>query len=155
VRFTSIAILLAANTTLTTPNPHPDGPLAFAPAGVAQCAAGGEELRSGEVIYLEQAPLGGRGVALTACALIDSPPGRVWQVLRDCGAYDRFLPGVDRSALRSRAGNVAECEAVIGLPFPLGEWVSVERAVESETAGGGFERRWSLERGTYRRLEGL
>ena len=131
------------------------GGLAFAPSGLAACAANAEPLGRGEVVYLPQAPLGGTGVALTACATIEQKPAEVWPVLRDCAAYQRFLPGVASSRLDSRDDNVARCEAVIRLPFPLGDWRSVERATESERADGGFERRWSLESGTYRRMEGL
>jgi ribosome-associated toxin RatA of RatAB toxin-antitoxin module len=131
------------------------GALAFAPSGLAACAASTEPLGRGEVVYLEQAPFDGKGVALTMCATIDEKPREVWPVLRDCAAYQRFLPGVASSRLESRDDNIARCEAVIRLPFPLGEWLSLERATESERADGGFERRWSLESGTYRRMEGL
>jgi ribosome-associated toxin RatA of RatAB toxin-antitoxin module len=128
--------------------------LSFAAQGLSRCAERREALRAGEVVYIEQEPAGGKGVALTSCSLVDAPAAQVWPVLRDCENYERFLPGVERSALENRSGNVAWCEARIDLPFPLGELHSVERAVESELAGGGFERRWSLARGTYRRLEG-
>jgi ribosome-associated toxin RatA of RatAB toxin-antitoxin module len=129
--------------------------LDFAARGVEQCSSRREELGKGDVVYIEQPPLGGVGVALTACALVDGAPATVWPVLRDCEEYHRFLPGVEQSRLRGRRDNVATCEALIQLPFPLGAWVSVERATETATPGGGFERRWSLESGTYRRMEGL
>jgi ribosome-associated toxin RatA of RatAB toxin-antitoxin module len=132
----------------------PGEALSFAADGLRQCAERRDELRAGRVVYIEQKPAGGEGVALTACGLVDAPPAEVWPVLRDCEEYEHFLPGVEHSALKSREGNVALCEALIDLPFPLGDLRSVERAVESELAGGGFERRWSLEHGTYRRLEG-
>lgn len=130
------------------------GALSFAAEGLRQCSERRAELGAGAVAYIEQAPAGGEGVALTACGLVDAPPAEVWPVLRDCEEYEHFLPGVERSALESREGNVALCAALIDLPFPLGELRSVERAAETKLPGGGFERRWSLERGNYRRLEG-
>jgi ribosome-associated toxin RatA of RatAB toxin-antitoxin module len=129
-------------------------PLGFAAQGVERCLQRQGELSSEKVIYLEQEPFGGEGVALTACGLIDAPPAQVWPVLRDCESYEQFLPGVSESALLSRDGDVRLCEALIDLPFPLGDLQSVEKATERQLDGGGFERRWSLERGSYRRLEG-
>jgi ribosome-associated toxin RatA of RatAB toxin-antitoxin module len=131
-----------------------DGALSFAPDGIRRCSERRDALRAGEVVYIEQEPADGKGVALTACGLVDAPPAEVWPVLRDCEEYEHFLPGVEQSALESREGNVALCQALIDLPFPLGELRSVERAVETAIPGGGFERRWSLARGSYRRLEG-
>jgi len=132
----------------------PAAPLGFAQQGVEQCRARRGALSKEEVIYIEQSPYGGTGVALTACGVIGAPPAQVWPVLRDCGDYDRFLPGVTQSALVGRDRDVRWCEALIDLPFPLGDLQSVERAQGRELPGGGFERRWSLERGSYRRLEG-
>lgn len=129
-------------------------PLGFAGNGIDQCRDRESELSSAQVLYIEQEPFGGEGVALTACGLIDAPPAQVWPVLRDCESYEQFLPGVSESALLSRDGDVRRCEALIDLPFPLGDLQSVEKATERQLDGGGFERRWSLERGTYRRLEG-
>lgn len=129
-------------------------PLSFAARGVEQCRENGRKLHAGEVVYIEQKPTAGEGVALTACGVIDAPPAEVWPVLRGCESYEDFLPGVERSALRSRNGDEALCEALIDLPFPLGELRSVERVTETNLPGGGFERRWSLESGSYQRLEG-
>jgi ribosome-associated toxin RatA of RatAB toxin-antitoxin module len=130
-------------------------PLPFAALGIEQCAEQSAKAGAEDVVYIEQKPSGGEGVALTTCAIVDAPPARVWPVLRDCERYQQFLPGVERSSLKTRHENIAICEALIDLPFPLGELRSVERATETELADGGFERRWSLESGTYRRMEGL
>lgn len=129
-------------------------PLGFAARGVEECRQRQAELANDRVVYLEQEPHGGDGVALTACGLIDAPPAEVWAVLRDCENYDQFLPGVAESGLVSRDGDVRLCEALIDLPFPLGDLQSVEKATGRQLPGGGFERRWTLERGDYRRLEG-
>lgn len=128
--------------------------LDFAAQGVERCLARQGELQGSRVVYIEQEPQDGEGVALTACGLIDAAAAEVWPVLRDCESYEHFLPGVERSALQSRNGDVAFCEALIDLPFPLGDLRSLERVTETKLAGGGFERRWSLESGSYRRLEG-
>lgn len=129
-------------------------PLDFAAAGVEQCSEKASELANGEVVYIEREPYAGNGIALTACGVIDAAPAKVWPALRDCGEYEEFLPGVEESALLGREDNVASCEALIDLPFPLGELRSIERATETELLGGGFKRRWTLERGDYRHLEG-
>lgn len=130
-------------------------PLGFAAGGLERCSAARGELERGEVALIEQSPFGGKGVALTACAIVDAAPARVWPVLRDCQSYSAFLPGVAESRLFGREGNIARCEALIRLPFPFGEWKSLERATETTRIDGGFDRRWTLESGTYRRLEGL
>ncbi len=110
-------------------------------------------LREGGVVYLQRKPSDGRGVALRACGVIDAPPEQVWPVLRDCGDYQEFLPGVERSELASREGDVAVCDTFIDLPFPLSGLHSVTR-VRERALEAGFERRWTLIRGSYRRNDG-
>jgi hypothetical protein len=46
------------------------------------------------------------------------------------------------------------CDETIDMPFPLADLHSISRVVESARPGGGFERRWHLVHGTYRRLQG-
>jgi ribosome-associated toxin RatA of RatAB toxin-antitoxin module len=121
---------------------------------VRGCAGREGDLARGEVVVVEDEPSGGAGVALHVCGVIDAPPAQVWAVLRDCGAYERFLPRVERSRLERRDGHVAVCEVVVDLPFPMGTLGSVTRVVETARADGSFERRWSLLRGTYRRHDG-
>lgn len=119
------------------------------------CDGQRETLRTGEIVYLSLEPRGGSGVAMRACGLIDAPPGQVWPVLRDCGDYQEFLPGVERSELVSREEGVAVCDTFIDLPFPLSGLHSVTRVRERELGeGGGFERQWTLLRGSYQRNEG-
>jgi ribosome-associated toxin RatA of RatAB toxin-antitoxin module len=127
------------------------GPL---PASADPCAASRAALDRGGVVYVEGQPTDGSGVALTACGVVDASPVEVWPVIRDCEEYQHFLPGVTHSALEYRGADVALCESLIDLPFPLGELRAVERVVETPLDGGGFERRWTLERGNYRRLNG-
>ena len=113
-----------------------------------------ENLRTGRIAIVEQRPTDGRGVALRACGTVDAPPGVVWGVLRDCGKFEQFLPRVSRSRLTRRDDNVVVCDETIDMPFPLGDLHSITRVIESTLPNGGFERRWSLIRGTYRRLRG-
>ena len=120
----------------------------------ALCQATIDELRSGRVRVIERPPTDGQGVALRACGVVDAPPAAVWDVLRDCGKFDQFLPRVSQSTLESRNDDIVICDETIDLPFPLGDLHSVSRVVESQRPNGGFERRWSLVHGTYRRLEG-
>lgn len=128
--------------------------LASAEEAIERCGGQREMLDKGQVVVVDQQPAGGDGVAVRACGIIDASPAAVWPVLRDCEEYEYFLPGVGRSVLESRTGNVALCDESIDLPFPLGDLHSVSRVVETARADGGFERRWSLVRGTYQRLEG-
>jgi ribosome-associated toxin RatA of RatAB toxin-antitoxin module len=128
--------------------------IASASATDGPCGLGRDGLRAGRIEVVARRPSDDRGVALRACGRVDAPPGLVWNVLRDCDKFERFLPRVSRSRLASRADNVVVCDETIDLPFPLGDLHSVTRVVESARPGGGFERRWSLVHGTYRRLEG-
>jgi len=139
--------LLAASSLRAAASDEIDDPVA------ALCDGREAALREGGVVHLEQEPTGGRGVALRACGLIDAPPEQVWPVLRDCGDYQEFLPGVERSELSSRDGDVAVCDTFIDLPFPLSGLHSVTR-VRERALYGGFERSWTLIRGSYRRNDG-
>ena len=122
--------------------------------GLGLCGGRPESLREGRVVLIDREPSGGAGVALRACGLIDAPPGAVWPVVRNCGAYDLFLPGVSRSELDRHSDSVVLCDETVDLPFPLGALHSVTRVLESARPEGGFERRWTLIRGSYRRLNG-
>jgi ribosome-associated toxin RatA of RatAB toxin-antitoxin module len=118
------------------------------------CDAAAEQLRAGDVAVIDLPPTDGRGVALRACGTVEAPPGAVWDVLRDCGSFEQFLPRVSRSRLTSRDDTGVVCDETIDLPFPLGDLHSISQVVESSLPSGGFQRRWSLIRGSYRRLEG-
>jgi len=118
------------------------------------CRESPEALAGGRVAVTELPPTDGQGVALRACGVVDASPAAVWAVLRDCGKFEQFLPRVSRSRLESRDDEVVVCDETIDLPFPLRNLHSISRVVESRLSNGGFERRWSLVRGTYRRLTG-
>jgi ribosome-associated toxin RatA of RatAB toxin-antitoxin module len=128
--------------------------VANASATYRLCEDTPERLRTGRVAIIEQRPADGRGVALRACGMVDAPPGVVWDVLRDCGKFEQFLPRVSRSRATSRTDNIVVCDETIDMPFPLADLRSITRVVESTRPQGGFERRWSLMYGTYRRLKG-
>ena len=118
------------------------------------CGASRDELLGGKLALREQTPEGPRGVALRVCGTVDAPPAAVWEVLRDCGKFEEFLPGVAHSRLTQREAGVAYCDETIDLPFPLRDLESLSRVREEPLAGGGFARRWEVVRGTYRRRRG-
>jgi ribosome-associated toxin RatA of RatAB toxin-antitoxin module len=118
------------------------------------CGGSEEELARGGVVVVEEEPRGGAGVALRACGVIDAPPARVWPVVRDCAAYDRFMPLVEHSRLERRDGNVAICDVTLDPPFPLTELRAVTRVVEETRTDGSYKRHWTLLRGSYRRNDG-
>lgn len=121
---------------------------------VAFSAAEEARLREGDVLAREIEPSDDSSLAFRAAGMVDSPPFAVWPTLRDCEHYEEFLPATVESALLSREGNQAVCYTRVDMPFPLDDLVSEVEVVESERADGGFERRWSLRRGSYRRNVG-
>ena len=150
-----LAIVLMLSARLSCDAPAALAKMATGDAmGLGLCGGRPEPLQDGRVVLIDQDPSGGEGVALRACGLVDAPPGAVWPVLRNCGAYERFLPGVSRSELDRHGDSVALCDETVDLPFPLRALHSVTRVVESARPDGGFERRWTLVRGSYRRLNG-
>ena len=54
---------------------------------------------------------------------IDAAPAKVWKVLTDYGAYQRFMPRMAQSTLDKRNGNMAIATMKLSLPFPFqGTW---------------------------------
>lgn len=121
---------------------------------MATCDIPAEQLRSGDIAVREQPSVSARGIALHVCGEVDAPPATVWSILRDCDRFDEFMPGVAQSRLAKRENNVVWCDEVIDMPFPLADMDSLTQVIESSFPDGGFERRWSLVRGSYQRLEG-
>lgn len=113
-----------------------------------------ERLDRGEILFSQLDGRQASGIAVRAQAVVEASPDAVWRVLRECGEYDEFLPSTRFSELRHREANVAICYTVIDMPFPLDDLVSETRVVERSLPDGGFERRWSLLRGSYSRNDG-
>jgi ribosome-associated toxin RatA of RatAB toxin-antitoxin module len=123
-------------------------------SATATCDLAPERLRNGDIAVREQTSASAHGIALRVCGEVGAPPATVWSILRDCDRFDEFMPGVAESRLTKREDNVVLCDEVIDLPFPLIDLESLTRVVEASFPDGGFERRWSLVRGSYQRLEG-
>jgi len=118
------------------------------------CDGRNSEITDGSVIVIERPPTDGRGVAIQACGRVDAPPEQVWPVMIQCDYFEEFLPSVASSKLLSRDGEVAVCETDINLPFPLSNIHSVTRNIETALESGGFAKRWTLVRGSYKRNVG-
>ncbi|MCB9535545.1 MAG: hypothetical protein H6704_04705 [Myxococcales bacterium] len=111
-------------------------------------------LTKGEVIVERLDPTGGTGVAARAMGVVDAAPAKVWPVVRDCEHFAKFMPRTKMSALISRKGTDSVCKVEIEMPFPFDNLWSVVRSSERETEGGGFQRVWTLMKGTYKRNNG-
>lgn len=121
----------------------------------ALTASAEQKLRKGEVIIKELTPTGGEGVAARVTGLVDAPPGKVWPVITDCAAYQRFMPRTEKSAIRGTtpAGG-QKCFVELDMPFPFDNLWSVVDAMHETGADGSFVRRWTLLEGTYKRNSG-
>ena len=111
-------------------------------------------LAKGEVVVERLDPTGGSGVSARAMGVVDAPAATVWPVVRDCEHFSKFMPRTKSSKLVSRDGNQSVCRVEIDMPFPFDNLWSVVRSSESKTEEGGFQRSWSLVRGTYKRNNG-
>lgn len=117
-------------------------------------AADRAKLGQGEVlVYPSTAP--GGGVAAHALGLVNAGVDRVWPVLRDGEKFADWMPRTKSSKLVRAdpdGGKVIGLE--IGMPFPLKNLYSEVRSTLHDHPSGGHVRRWTLERGTYRRNDG-
>ena len=117
----------------------------------APCDGRIDEVSHESIVVVERPPTDGRGVAIEACGRVDALPAAVWPVVVNCQYFSEFLPSVDQSRLLSRQGHVADCETEVDLPFPLRDIYTVTRNVEVALESGGWQRRWTLLRGSYSR----
>lgn len=111
-------------------------------------------LKKGEVIVERLDPTGGSGVAARAMGIVDAAPAKVWPVVRDCEHFAKFMPRTKSSELISRTGGDSVCKVEIEMPFPFDNLWSVVRSSERKTDEGGFQRVWTLMKGTYKRNNG-
>ncbi len=90
---------------------------------------------------------------IVACAVMDLPAKKIWQIVSDCAHYKGRLPRVASSELVKRAGNVHTCEVTIAMPYPLSNLTATTEAVHEESDQGhdppleAGERRLQGERG--------
>ena len=113
------------------------------------------KLEAGEVIIHPRTPADDDGFAVRAYALVDAPVERVWPALRDCGRYAEFMPRVKASDVRGGTPENGICFVEIAMPFPFSNLWAENKSEGGPVAGGAFERRWTLSKGTYRKNKGL
>lgn len=134
--------------------------LAVVFAGAAQAGAPAldekdrAKLEKGEVIVQSRRPTNNEGVAARAIAVVDAPPDRVWPVVRECQHFSKFMPRTKSSRLVSQEGEVMVCEVEISMPFPFSNLKAQTRATHETLDDGGFLRRWTLIKGSYKRNDG-
>jgi ribosome-associated toxin RatA of RatAB toxin-antitoxin module len=112
------------------------------------------QLDKGEVLVRSLTPTGDEGVAAEARAVVGAPPDKVFAVVDDCANFKAFMPRVKNSALRRTEGDAKICYTEIGMPFPISNLNSEVRSVSSKLPNGGFQRTWTLVKGTYKRNNG-
>lgn len=108
----------------------------------------------GEDVVITRMPSSGQGVAMRACGRIAAAPADVWPIVSRCQHFKDFMPSTKNSELLRREPGVSVCATHIDAPFPLSDLHSVTHNDERQLASGGYERRWRLLRGSYRRSEG-
>ena len=112
-------------------------------------------LDGGEVIVKPRTPSDDEGFAVLAYAVVKAPVEKVWPALRDCDRYAEFMPRANESALRSGTPENGVCYVEVSLPFPFSNLWAENASTGGPNAGGGFERRWKILRGTYKKNTGV
>lgn len=120
----------------------------------AQAATPEERLATGEVLVRPLKPTDGVGVAAEAFGIVNAPPEKVFAVVEDCARFKEFMPRTKDSALRRMEGEARICFVEISMPFPLSNLWSEVRSVSKPLPAGGFERSWTMIKGTYSRNNG-
>jgi len=125
-------------------------------ADSAPVSAGADQaqLDKGEVLVKSLTPTGDEGVAAEARAVVSAPPEKVFGFLDDCARFKEFMPRVKDSALRGTEGDAKICYTEIGMPFPISNLWSEVRSVTTRLPDGGYQRAWTLIKGTYKRNTG-
>ena len=110
-------------------------------------------LAKGEVLVTSREVAGCELPEVTAQAVVDAPPDRVWRIIDDCNHYKRHMPRVSASRELERKGNTVQCEVTVDMPFPLSDLTAVTQA-EHVIGPPRWSRTWKLVRGDYDRNEG-
>jgi ribosome-associated toxin RatA of RatAB toxin-antitoxin module len=106
-------------------------------------------LSRGPMVLIEEAK-GGKFGQVTAVALIDAPPPKVFEVLTDYGNYKNFVPKVTTSEVKKRTPKEVEARFVLDVPGPDTDY-TVKYTLDAEAltitgawAGGDLKgSRWS------------
>lgn len=112
-------------------------------------------LESGKAIVKEMKPTGGDGVAARAMAIVDAPPKPVFDVVNACEHFAKFMPRTKASKMLLKFNeNEKVCHTEISMPFPFSNLVSDVKSTSRTLPGGGFERKWVMLKGNYKRNTG-
>lgn len=115
-------------------------------------------LERGEVVVRDDPVSGAKAPALTAWAVFDVPPERVWPLIDRTDRYAETMQRVVRAEELSRRDEgdeqVIRAKVTIEMPFPLPNLTAVTEARHRTEEGKCYERRWRLLEGDYRRNEG-
>ena len=113
-----------------------------------------KRLAAGEVIITTDKIEGSDMARVTAVAVIDAPPEKVWAIVEDCANYSKNMVRIGESKLISREGNTFVCEVTADLPWPVPDLTSQTRAVHDIEPGVRWQRKWTLLKGDYTRNDG-
>lgn len=122
------------------------------PASVAEAGKSGktkERLATGEVIVTTKQVAGSTVAAVTAMAVINATPARVWAVVENCNDYSKTMIRTLESKELWRKGNKVRCKVTIDMPFPLSDLTATTDAIHTVKAGKKYKRAWSLVTGDY------
>jgi ribosome-associated toxin RatA of RatAB toxin-antitoxin module len=81
-------------------------------------------------------------------AIIDAPPQKVFDVIKDCEGSHRINSQVSASSVVAREGDDVVCSETIDMPWPLRDLLSVTRW-SFETGPPTWTRRWKFVRGDF------
>jgi ribosome-associated toxin RatA of RatAB toxin-antitoxin module len=105
-------------------------------------------------ILISTRPIAGSDLPeVTAQAVFQVPPEKLWKVIDNCGNYKNTMERIIASKELERKGNRVVCEVTVGLPFPLSDLHSVTEAVHV-VGPPKWTRTWKLLRGDFDRNDG-
>ena len=125
-------------------------------AGPPPLSAGQLKVMSGgKAIVKTLTPTDDSGVAARAMAIIDGDPKSVFAVIDDCGQFSQFMPRTKLSfVVKVESPTQKICFTEIEMPFPFSNLSAKVRSTSAELPGGGYERKWTMLQGTYKRNNG-
>lgn len=92
--------------------------------------------------------------AVTADAVLDAPPERIWDIIDRCADYKTTLVSIRESKELAREGDRRRCEVTVEMPFPLPNLTAVTEAEVAVKPGESWRRAWHLVEGDYRQNAG-
>lgn len=112
-------------------------------------------MTGGKAIVKTLPPTGGEGVAAQAMAIIDGTPKKVFDVINACEHFSKFMPRTKLSfVVKVESPTQKICFTEISMPFPFDNLAAKVRSTSAELPGGGFERKWTMIKGNYKRNNG-